>query len=164
MDRQPPQPADGRRYAARVTVVNLTDHNPYRSPTHSETTPRSLADALSPTIIRCSLIGTAVYVPIFLTAIFLLHGRNSLPTTVVATGVTIHFGMMIVNLSAFLFTIRDWRMRDFPTRWSKWGWLIGFIYTGGICWIWYIFKFNLLRRKYPDIGTPVNGVASADIK
>ena len=131
---------------------------------HPETTQRSLADSLSPTIIRCALIGTAVYAPLFVTAILLLDSRNNLPAAVVATGATIHFGMMIVNFAAFLFTIRDWRLRDFPTRWSKRGWLIGFIYTGGICWVWYIFKFDLIRRKYPDSETPAKAPAKADIQ
>ena len=88
-------------------------------------------------IVLLAIGNMAIYMPYF----FIQFLRNS-PTI----NVPWHFAGMLLNLLAFVATIRDLYQRPFPNPNSKVTWCLLILCTGGIGLIVYVFKHALRPR------------------
>lgn len=126
------------------------DTNPYRSPASFSVPQQSPVDmwsVWSARTIRLSMLSTATYAALvfiaFLTVCYGLTTNSNASALAATIFITIHAALMVLNAAAFLFTVRDWRFREFKSPATKYWWLAAIAMTGGVGWIWYIMKFKL---------------------
>jgi hypothetical protein len=85
-----------------------------------------------------------VYLPIAL-AIILLKKSGAIENNDqrLLVVVPFHFVAMLLNFLALVVTLCDLIDRPFPETWHKWMWLILILFTGGIGWLVYVFRYGL---------------------
>jgi len=88
-------------------------------------------------VVLLAIANMSIYMPYF----FVQFLRDS--ATII---VPWHIAGMVLNLTAFVATIRDLYARPFPSPNSKVTWCLLILCTGGIGWIVYVFKHGLRPR------------------
>lgn len=129
----------------------MNTSNPYRSPLHAGSGDHSALGDWSALVIRSAIFATASYASVFviagLTTLVAPRILDHVPPQMIEMLVIAHVLVMLINFTAFGFTVRDWRARKFESSKAKYWWLVAIVYTGGVGWIWYVVKFKLSRNS-----------------
>ena len=88
----------------------------------------------------------AVYVPFFFAFIGWMLANQPRDEFFFFVLMPLHFLGMASNVAALVVTIRDLYKRPFPRPNDKVTWCLLILWTGGIGWLVYVFKYGLKPR------------------
>jgi hypothetical protein len=98
-------------------------------------------------IVLAAIAYLAVYLlGFFGTFLVTMHMSRESADLLMLALLLFHFLGMVLNVTAFILTLRDLYLRSFPDPDAKLTWLLLMFLTGGVGWIVYIFRHALRPR------------------
>jgi len=98
-------------------------------------------------IERALVLGALIYMAAYLPCFFVVFFMRATSGQFVSVMVPFHMLGLLLNLVAFLLTLRDLYLREFASKNAKVTWTLLILMTAGVGWIVYIFKHALKPRN-----------------